>query len=259
LSLRAENAERQRAEDALRRSETQLRRQLEQLDIANKELEAFAYSISHDLRAPLRAMNGFTNILLAQPGSRQDDEAAHCLRMIRDGALQMDRLLDGLLELSRLHHRPLHKEPVAMGALIKESLSHHREALAQRNIDIEIEELESAHGDAPLLLQVWINLIGNALKYTRQCERARITIGCDLRDGATVYYVKDNGAGFDMRYAGKLFGVFQRLHAHGEYEGTGIGLAIVRRIVERHGGRVWAEAEKKRGAAFYFTLEGARA
>ncbi len=182
-------------------------------------------------------------------------DALHCLEMIREGTLEMGRLIDDLLSFSRLSQQPLNKETVDQEALVRDCVHDLADEQKDREIDFSIGELPNAQGDPRLLKQVWINLIGNALKYTRRRERARISIGSKLVDGVPAYFVADNGVGFDMRYAHKLFGVFQRLHKAEDYEGTGVGLAIVQRIVSRHGGRVWTQAAKDEGATFSFTLQ----
>ena len=227
-------------------------------DAAIKELDAFAYSVSHDLRAPLRGMDAFSQILQKRHSVNMDEDALHCLQMIRDNAQQMGRLIDDLLAFSRLSQQPLRKERVDQDALVRAVL---RSLLAEqkdRQIDIAIGELPAAEADPRLLKQVWVNLIANALKFSKGRDTAVIRVGSENKDGAPVYYVQDNGVGFDMRYAHKLFGVFQRLHRAEDYEGTGVGLAIVQRIVARHGGRIWTQAAKNQGATFYFTLEGAQ-
>lgn len=185
-------------------------------------------------------------------------EAQQYLRFIRDNAQQMDRLIQDLLALSRSSYQPLHKQPVDVVALVREVLEKLREEQPGRQVEVAIAELPGCQADPALLRQVWVNLLGNALKYTRQCNPAQVKVGSRVADAESVFFVQDNGAGFDMKYADKLFGVFQRLHRADEFEGTGIGLAIVQRIVNRHGGRVWAEAKIHEGATFFFTLgEGA--
>jgi signal transduction histidine kinase len=223
---------------------------------ANKELEAFAYSISHDLRAPLRGMDGFSRILLETYGPQMNEDALHCLQMIRDNAVQMGRLIDDLLAFSRLSQQPLRKELVDQDRVVRSLMKEFLAEAKERKIEVDVGTLPAAEADPRLLKQVWVNLIGNALKYTRNRETAVVRIGCEIRDDVPVYFVADNGVGFDMRYAKKLFGVFQRLHRAEDYEGTGVGLAIVQRIVHRHGGRIWAEAQVGNGATFYFTLQG---
>jgi PAS domain S-box-containing protein len=240
-----------------------------QLQATNKELEAFSYSVSHDLRAPLRALDGFSRIVLEDYASLLPEEAVSHLNRIRASALQMGRLIDDLLEFSRLGRQPLTKHSVKPGDLAREIW----EALAGerkgRKVELSVAEMPDCQADPALLRQVYFNLLSNALKFTRRREPAIIEVGCtrdvesaDTTDIAqierTVYFVKDNGVGFDMQFANKLFGVFQRLHRAEEYEGTGVGLAIVHRIVARHGGRVWAHSELDKGATFYLTLGDAQ-
>jgi PAS domain S-box-containing protein len=226
-----------------------------ELEAANKELEAFSYSVSHDLRAPLRAVDGFSQAVLEDYGAQLPDEGRRDLQTIREGAQRMGQLIDDLLKFSRLSRSPLNKQKVNIGKLVGnvlESLNSQREG---RQVEIHVGALPECEGDGALLNQVWVNLISNALKYTRRRETAVIEIGCKLENDENVYFVRDNGAGFDMRYVNKLFGVFQRLHRADQFEGTGVGLAIVQRIVHRHGGRIWAEATLNQGATFYFTLK----
>ena len=226
-----------------------------QLEAANKELEAFSYSVSHDLRAPLRAIDGFSRILLEDYMPQLPPEVARYLRIIFENTQQMGRLIDGLLAFSRLGRKPLSKQPISSADLVRQALDSLSSEQEGRQVEISLGELPPCQGDPVLLRQVWINLLSNALKFTRGREAARIEIGCVEREGEQVYFVKDNGVGFDMQYAGKLFGVFQRLHRDDEFEGTGIGLATVQRIIHRHGGQVWAEGEPDRGATFYFVLK----
>jgi signal transduction histidine kinase len=226
-----------------------------ELETANKELEAFSYSVSHDLRAPLRAVDGFAQIVLEDYGAQLPDKGRRDLETIRRGAQSMGGLIDDLLTFSRLSRIPLKKQEVDTGLLVRSVLEGLHAEQKGRQIEIRILELPSCQADPALLRQTWINLLSNALKYTRQRHPGVIHIGCKLEQGERVYYVRDNGAGFDMQYGHKLFGVFQRLHGKDEFEGTGVGLAIVQRIIHRHGGRVWAEAALDRGATFYFTLK----
>jgi signal transduction histidine kinase len=223
---------------------------------AIKELEAFAYSVSHDLRAPLRGMDAFSQILQKSHQENMDEDAQHCLHMIRDNAQQMGRLIDDLLAFSRLSQQPLRKERVDQEALVRAVLESLQAEQKNRQIELTIGELPAADADPRLLKQVWVNLITNALKYTRSRDKVIIRVGAETKEGVPVYYIQDNGVGFDMRYAHKLFGVFQRLHRAEDYEGTGVGLAIVQRIIARHGGRIWAQAAKNQGATFHFTLQG---
>lgn len=227
-----------------------------QLEAANKELDAFTYSVSHDLRTPLRTMDGYSQAVLEDFGPQLPAEGQRFLQTIRDGAQRMGALIDDLLSFARLSRSPLNKQPVDMNRLVRDTL----EALAfqreDRKLTISVANLPPCEGDANLLKQVWENLLSNAQKYTGKCDHASVEVGFQLEHGKTIYFVRDNGTGFDMQYAGKLFSVFQRLHRTDEYEGTGVGLAIVERIVRRHGGRVWAEAAVGRGATFYFDLDG---
>ena len=235
--------------------EQRVRRRTAELEAANRDLEAFSYSVSHDLRAPLRAVDGFADILLDDYAAQLPDEAARHLRVIRNGTQRMAALIEDLLRFARLGRQPLATARVDTRAQVEEALAQLGLPIAGREIALEVGELPDARGDAGLLRQVWMNLIGNAIKYSRDRPVAHIAIGAQRQtDGSTAYFVRDDGVGFDMRYAGKLFGVFQRLHRVDEFEGTGVGLAIVRRIVERHGGRVWCEAAEGRGATFLFTL-----
>lgn len=227
-----------------------------QLEAANKELEAFSYSVSHDLRAPLRAVDGFSQAVLEDYGPQLPENCRADLQTIRKAAQKMGELIDDLLTFSRLSRLPLNKSAVETGRLVRGALDELKPLQHGRQIDLRIGDLPVCRADPALLKQVWINLLSNALKYTGKCEVAVVEIGCARENGRDAYFVRDNGTGFDMKYAGKLFGVFQRLHRAEDYEGTGVGLAIVQRVVRRHGGRVWAESAVNRGATFYFTLEG---
>ncbi len=226
------------------------------LEAANKELESFSYSISHDLRAPLRAVDGFSSILLEKFSPQMPPEAQLLLNNVRTSAQRMGRLIDDLLRFSRLGWQPLSKRPVNISALVHEVLEELRNKQADRRIELQVSELPDCVGDPALLRQVLVNLLSNAFKFTRQREQTMIEVGCRQQGGENVYFVRDNGAGFDTQHAEKLFGVFQRFHRADEFEGTGVGLSIVQRIIQRHGGRIWAEAEVDKGATFYFTLIG---
>ncbi len=242
-----------------KRAEEHIQRVNAELEAANKELEAFSYSVSHDLRAPLRAIAGFSQMLLEDHGPALPPNAQRCLQIVQANTQQMGHLVDDLLAFSRLSRQPLKTQRVAPGDLVRHVLEDLRDQRDGRPVEMTIGELPPCQADPALLKQVFVNLLGNALKYTRGRDPARIEIGARSdgpQPGGSVYFIKDNGAGFDMQYADKLFGVFQRLHRAEDYEGTGVGLAIVQRIVHRHGGRIWAEAQVDHGAAFYFTLEG---
>jgi PAS domain S-box-containing protein len=226
-----------------------------ELESANKELEAFSYSVSHDLRAPLRAVDGFSQAVVEDYGALLPEEGRHYLQTIREGAQRMGVLIDDLLTFSRLSRAALKKQEVNTGKLVRHVLEDLNSQQEGRQVEIRMGHLPACRGDPALLNQVWVNLLSNALKYTRHREYTVVEIGCKLEQGENVYFVRDNGAGFDMRYADKLFGVFQRLHRADEFEGTGVGLAIVQRVIHRHGGRIWVDAAVDRGATFYFTLQ----
>jgi PAS domain S-box-containing protein len=226
-----------------------------ELEEANQELEAFSYSVSHDLRAPLRAVNGFAGIVLEDYGSVLPPEGKHYLERVRDGGKRMGELIDDLLAFSRLGRLPLGLRGVDTKRLVQEVISELNLPATGRPIETRVADLPACQGDPALLKQVWMNLLSNAVKYSRERTPAVVEVGCERNHGECVFFVRDNGVGFDMQYAGKLFGVFQRLHRAEEFEGTGVGLAIVKRVVHRHGGRVWARAEAGRGATFYFTLK----
>jgi PAS domain S-box-containing protein len=246
--------ERKRSETAILRLNEDLRRRADELAAANRELEAFSYSVSHDLRAPLRAMDGFARILVEDFAPQLPAEARRRLDLVRQNAQQMGALIDDLLAFSRLGRQPISRQSVEPSELARQAVASLRPDMEGRRVEIEIADLPPARADAGMLRQVYANLIGNAVKFTRDRDPATIDVG-SRRDGSeTVYYVKDNGVGFDAKYAEKAFGVFQRLHRAEEYQGTGVGLAIVQRVVHRHGGRVWAEAAPGQGATFYFTL-----
>ena len=226
-----------------------------QLESANRELEAFSYSVSHDLRAPLRAVDGFSQAVVEDYSALLPDEGKRYLQTIRSSAQRMGALIDDLLAFSRLSRLPLNKQQINTGGLVRDVLADLSASYGNRPIEFKTGDLLACEGDPMLLKQVWLNLIANAVKYTGKRNPAMVEIGSRLQNGRPVYFICDNGTGFDMRYAGKLFGVFQRLHRAEDYEGTGVGLAIVQRIIHRHGGRVWADAAVDRGATFSFTLD----
>ena len=224
-----------------------------QLENVNKELEAFSYSVSHDLRAPLRAVNGYARILVEDYGPLLDKEANRLLEIIQKNALKMGILIDDLLSLSRLGRKELRNFTVNMTELAEQALSEISK-VNPHEANVTIHPLHTAMGDAALLFQVVLNLLSNAIKYSSKKEKPVIEISSCIKENELIYCIKDNGAGFDMNYSHKLFGVFQRLHAESEFEGTGVGLAIVKRIINRHQGRVWAESILEEGAVFYFSL-----
>jgi signal transduction histidine kinase len=224
-----------------------------QLEAVNKELEAFTYTVSHDLRAPLRAVNGYAEMLNEDYGHSLDDEGKRIIATISESAAKMGTLIDELLAFSQLGRKELKKTAVDMKALtdsVVEELTH----LMNSNAHVHVKQLPLVKADYGLIHQVMINLVSNALKYSAKSENPRVEIASEAQPGEVVISIRDNGAGFDMRYADKLFGVFQRLHSQDEFEGSGVGLAIVHRIVARHGGRVWAEGQVGRGATFHFSL-----
>jgi len=229
-----------------------------ELTAVNRDLEAFSYSVSHDLRAPLRAVQGYLTILEEDFGERLEAEARRLLGVIQDRTRQMHQLIDDLLLFARLGRQQLAVASVELDALVTQTLDELRSTCEGRQIRFTVGRLGTVQADPAMLKQVLANLFGNAIKFTRDRNPAVVEVGCRAEAGSpSVYYVRDNGAGFDMRQADKLFGVFQRLHNAREYEGTGVGLAIVQRVIERHGGQVWAESTPGEGATFYFTLLGA--
>ena len=227
---------------------------LAELEVANRELEAFAYSVSHDLRAPLRRINGFAGILLEDFSAQLDPVAKGYLERVSEAGRHMCQLLDDLLNLSRVTRKELTRRRTDLDSLVKEVWDSLQPEIEGREIEWQIGRLPTVECDPGLIKQVFANLLLNAIKYTRPRQRATIQVDQMICDGQPAVFVRDNGVGFDMKYADKLFGVFQRLHRQEDFEGTGVGLATVQRIIHKHGGRVWAEAEPYKGATFYFIL-----
>ncbi|MFZ0213698.1 MAG: PAS domain S-box protein [Candidatus Acidiferrales bacterium] len=246
---------RKEIERAIEIQRNELARSNAELAAANEEMESFSYSVSHDLRAPLRHIHGFARILTEEYESRLDDNGKHYLKRVVNGAEHMGQLVDDLLNLSRVGRRELQRQPTDLNEIVRATVAEISGLDAGAEIDWKIEPLPPMSCDAGLIRIVFTNLLGNAAKFTRRRERRVIETGCSNGNGERVYYVRDNGVGFDPKYAEKLFGVFQRLHREEDFEGTGIGLATVQRIVQKHGGRIWAESQPEKGATFYFTLE----
>jgi signal transduction histidine kinase len=226
----------------------------QELQAANADLEAFSYSVSHDLRAPLRAVDGFCQMYLDEFGAGVPPEGRRILDKVRAGAANMNQLIEALLRFGRFSRQPLQTRTVQMSALVRRVVANFQDQLQGRSVQLQIGELPDCLADGPLFEQVLTNLISNALKFTARRAHAHIEIGALREPAEQVYFVRDNGVGFDMQYADRLFGVFQRLHSQNDFEGTGIGLSIVHRIVRRHGGRTWAESMPQQGATFYFSL-----
>jgi signal transduction histidine kinase len=249
-----ELAERERTEEQIRNLNRDLERRASELQVANRELESFSYSISHDLRAPLASIGAFASRLLEDYDQLPPD-ARRMAELIQGNSAAMTQLVEGLLEFSRFIRQPLHRQKVDVNELVHRVMEDLHAQEEGRKIEFRIGDLPPCHADPILLKQVWMNLISNALKFTRAREVAQIEIGAKTaEEGAPLYFIRDNGVGFDPKQSERLFGVFHRLHSEDEYEGTGVGLAIVERIIRRHGGQVRAEGEVDRGATFYFSL-----
>jgi len=252
-------SDRKLAEEELIKYHQQLEELVEErtneLTAVNKELEAFSFSVSHDLRAPLRSIDGFSQALLEDFGDTLDNDGHDYLQRIRAAAQRMGQLIDALLDLSRVTRRELQKETVDLSAIAQDTLNDLQHNEAERHVDCIIQPDVRAKGDKLLLRIVLANMLGNAWKYTSKNPQAQIEFGCKSENGETIYFIRDNGAGFDMDFSGKLFGAFQRMHRDDEFPGTGVGLATVSRIINKHGGRIWAESAPGKGATFYFTLD----
>ncbi len=231
-----------------------LERRATELEAANQELEAFAYSVSHDLRTPLVSIENFSRLLAEECGEQLPPQGQRYLQLVRDNTSAMTKLIEGLLSFSRSARQPLKKQAIQPAEMVRQVLSELCSHQEERQAEIVIGDLPACEADPLLLKQVWMNLLSNVLKLTRLRARPRIEVGWSTQDGEGAYFCRDNGAGFDSSQADKLYGVFQRFHSEEEFEGTGVGLAIVERIVRRHGGRAWADAEAGKGASFYFTL-----
>ncbi|MFI5349770.1 MAG: CHASE3 domain-containing protein [Elusimicrobiota bacterium] len=256
IYLRIELVRRLRSEAALRSANTDLLQRTKELTEANADLDAFSSSVAHDLRAPIRHILGFTELFMEDYAPSLDDEARRRLGKVQDGARHMGRLVDDLLNLSKVTRQAAAPAVVSLGPLARDVIEQLKTEAEGRDVDWRLGELFEAKCDATLMRQVFVNLLSNSLKYTRPRRRAVIEIGATTAEGGErAVFVRDNGVGFDMRYADKLFGVFQRLHSEREFEGTGVGLATVDRILRKHGGRIWAHAELGKGATFFFTLE----
>jgi light-regulated signal transduction histidine kinase (bacteriophytochrome) len=246
--------ERKQSELQLRQLTAALQDRTRALETSNKELEAFAYSVSHDLRAPLRSIDGFSQILLEDYAGQFDDNGKDCLRRVRAGCQSMGQLIDAVLQLSRISRSQMQPEDVDLSLMALNEAAMLQHINPHRRVEFHVAAGLRAHGDRKLLQVALQNLVENAWKFTSKQPRARIEVGRTDRDGQRVFFVRDNGAGFDMAYAGKLFQPFQRLHSNEDYSGSGIGLATVQRVLQRVGGRIWAEGTPGQGATFYFCV-----
>ena len=258
--IKTVNTRLKKAENIREHTDIKAQERTAQLDFTNRELEAFSYSVSHDLHTPLRALNGYASMLIEDYSDLLDSEGKRMLNAIVDQSKKMGCLIDDLLSFSRINMNEIRISAIDMHSL---AINVYDELTTtdpdKEKIDFRISEIDSTYGDTSMLKQIWVNLISNAIKYTSKISNPVIEIGSTRDETETIYYIKDNGAGFDMEYYDKLFGVFKRLHSTRQFEGNGVGLAIVHRIVQRHQGRVWAESEINKGATFYFALPAANA
>lgn len=239
---------------SLNRLNEELEEERKKLEDANKELEAFAYSVSHDLRVPLRAIDGFSRILVEDYQKELDEEGKRLINIIRENTKKMGQLIDDILQLSRAGRQEINLSQLDLESIFENVFNELKQSHEERDIILDIEPLPQAYGDRTLLQQVISNLLANSFKFTTPREKAVINVGFEVGKNEYIYYVKDNGVGFNMKYSGKLFGLFQRLHGQNEFEGTGVGLSIVQRIIRRHGGDVWGEGQVDEGATIYFSL-----